>query len=254
MGLTFLVTGATRGIGFEFVKQLSDNAENRVIATARNLNKASKLFEMASLRENVSIVELVVGDEKSTAKLPEQLAKIGPGIDVLIHNAGILLEKSLDATLNIAGDIWLEHYRVNVLGAIEVYQRAYPFLSRKGTRKIVFLSSVAGSFSEFFPFAIGAYGQSKAALNYTIKHIAAELKDEKFTVLAVHPGVVRTDMGGEGFSIFDKIFEDKEELAQFKNSSIDASKSVEGLLDVILNATVEDNGKWFYEDGTVHNY
>lgn len=254
MGLTYLITGATRGIGLEFVKQLSEATDNKVIASARSIEKAGKLKELADTRNNVFIVELVVGDEKSTANLPKQLAKIDSGIDVFIHNAGILLDGSIDVTLNIESEIWLEHYRVNVLGAIEVYQKVYPFLAKRDTRKIAFLSSIAGSFSEFFPIPIGAYGQSKAALNYTIKHIAAELQSERFTVLATHPGVVSTDMGDESFAMFDKVISDKERLNQFKSTAITANESVTGLLEVISKATVDDNGKFFYQDGSVHEY
>lgn len=219
MCLTYFITGATRGIGLEFVKQLSEDKNNKVIGSARSFEKAGKLKELADERNNVSIVELVVGDEKSTAKLPEQLAKIDSGIDVFIHNAGILLDGSMDVSLNIGAKVWLEHYNVNVVGAIEVYQKVYPLLVKRDTRKIAFLSSIAGSFSEFFPIPLGAYGQSKAALNYTIKHIAAELQDEKFTVLSTHPGVVSTDMGDESFAMFDKVIEDKEMLGQFKHSN-----------------------------------
>lgn len=254
MGLTYFITGATRGIGLEFVKQLSEDKENKVIGSARSFEKAGKLKELADLRKNVWIVELVVGDSNSTDKLGEQLAKIDSGIDVFIHNAGILLDGSMDITLNIGAEVWLEHYRVNVVGAIEVYQQVYPLLVKRDTRKIGFLSSIAGSFSEFLGIPLGAYGQSKAALNYSIKHIACEAESEKFTVVAVHPGVVSTDMGEESFAMFDKVIEDKEMLSQFKSTAITAVESVNGMVKVINNATVKDNGKFFYQDGSVHEY
>lgn len=254
MGLTYLVIGATRGIGLEFVRELSEVEDNKVIGSSRSLKNAGKLQELADSRKNVSIVELEVGNEESTAKLPEQLAKIVTGIDVLIHNAGVVLPEGNEVTLKINRNAWLDHYKVNVLGAIEVYQKVYPFLAKKETKKIAFLSSVAGSFSEFFPIPIGAYGQSKAALNYTTKHIAAELKDEKFTVLATHPGVVKTDMGNETLESFEKIIPDKEMIAFLKSTAITPAESARELLKVISEATVEDTGKFFYQDGTVHEF
>lgn len=253
MGLTYLIVGATRGIGLEFAKQLSENADNKVIASARKLTKAGKLQELADSKENVSIVELEVGNTESTSQLVEQLIKIDSGIDVLIHNAGIALTESADATLNIGRDIWLEQYNVNVLGAIEVYQAVYPLLVKRDTRKIVFLSSVAGSFSEFFPLPLGAYGQSKAALNYTIKHMAVELQSEGFTVLSTHPGLVKTDMGNEALTSFGDVFPE-EIVNKLKSEAVEPEESVTGLLKVISKASTEDSGKFFYHDGSEHEF
>lgn len=253
MGLTYLVTGATRGIGLEFVRQLSANEDNKVIASARNLNNAAKLQELADLRKNVFIVELEVGNSESSGKLGEQLSKIDSGIDVLIHNAGIALRESADLTINIARKVWLEQYNVNVLGAIEVFQVVYPFLIKKDTRKIAFLSSVAGSLSEFLPMPLGAYGQSKAALNYTIKHIAAELQGEKFTVLATHPGLVKTDMGNDALVAFENKIPE-EAFDRLKSGALTPEQSVSGLLKVISGASTDDSGKFFYHDGSVHEF
>lgn len=255
MGLTYLIIGATRGIGLEFVKQLSDDQGNHVIASARSLKNAGKLQVLADSRKNISIVEIEVGNEASTARLPEQLAKVAPsGIDVFIHNAGVNLTGGSDVTTKIPREIWLKEYEVNTLGAIETYQKVYPSLAKKDTKKITFISSAAGSFSEFFPLPLGAYGQSKAALNYTIKHIAVELQNEGFTVLAAHPGLVKTDMGDEATAYFLKDNPDPQLLETIEKSAITPEVSVQGLLKVIEEAKPEDTGKFYHNDGTVHEF
>lgn len=253
MGLTYLVIGATRGIGLEFVKQLSEDKENKIIGSARHQEQAGELQELADSRENISIVEVEVDNEESIVKLGEQLAKIDGGIDVLIHNAGVLLSAGTGMTLDISREMWLEHYKIDVLGAIEVFQQVYPFLIKKETRKIAFLSSVAGSLSEFLPFPIGAFGQSKAALNYTTKHIAAELESEKFTVLAVHPGAVTAARGDQAFKAFKHILP-SEMMDQLRSTAITPEASVKGLLEVISKATVKDSGKFLHHDGSVHDF
>lgn len=182
------------------------------------------------------------------------MAKIDSGIDILIHNAAISLPESSDATLNIARGVWLEQYRVNVLGAIEVFQNFYPSLLKRDTRKVVFLSSIAGSFSEFIPMPLGPYGQSKAALNYTIKHIAVELEGENFTILATHPGLVTTDGGKAAIGKLEEVVTDQKALAEAKGAAITPEESVKGLLDVVRKSTVSDSGKFFYHDGTAHEF
>lgn len=254
MGLTYFITGATRGLGFEFARQLSEDADNKVIASSRSLKSSGQLQKLADSRKNVFIVELEVGDESSAIALPEQLARIDSGIDVLIHNAGIALPESSDATLNIRRETWLKQYKVNVLGAIEVFQKVYPFLVKRDTRKVIFLSSIAGSFSEFIPMPLGPYGQSKAALNYTIKHIATELESEKFTVIATHPGLVTTDTGNAAIGKLEEVVTDQQALEEVKNSAITPKVSVEGLLNVVKTITVEDTGKFYYYDGSVHDF
>lgn len=253
MGLTYLITGATRGIGLEFARQLSEDPENKVIASARNLNRAGKLEELADLKKNLFIVELEVGNPESTDKLAKQLFKIDSGIDVFIHNAGIALPESAGLTINIGREVWLEQYKVNVLGPIEVFKAVYPLLIKRKTRKVAFLSSVAGSLSEFVPLPFGAYGQSKAALNYTIKHIAVELQSESFTVLSTHPGLVKTDMGNDAVASFDKVLSE-EAVNRLKSRAITAEQSVSGLLKVISKAKVEDSGKFFYHDESEHGF
>lgn len=255
MGLTYLIIGATRGLGLEMAKQLSNVEDNKVIASARTLKNAGKLQDLAESRKNVSIIEVDVGEEESLSRLSEQLAKsAGSGIDVFIHNAGINIPKASVVTLDTPREVWLQQYKVNVVGAIETYQKVYPFLVKKDTRKIIFLSSSAGSFSEFYPVPLGAYGQSKAALNYTIKHIAAELQSENFTVLATHPGLVKTDMGNSGIENLSKMIDDPQLLEFLQNSAITTEVSIQGMLKIIDEVKPEDTGKFYWYDGTVHDY
>lgn len=255
MGLTYLIIGATRGLGLEMAKQLSDIQDNQVIASARSINNAGKLQELVDSRENVKAIEVDVGKDESIAKLTEQLIKVAPsGIDVFIHNAGINIPGASDVTISTPREVWLQQYSVNVVGAIETYKKVYPLMTKKDTRKVIFVSSAAGSFSEFYPVPLGAYGQSKAALNYTVKHIAAELQNERFTVLATHPGLVKTDMGNSGIDNLSEMIKDTGLIEMLKKSAITTEVSISGLLEVIDEVKVEDSGKFYWYDGSVHDY
>lgn len=253
MGLTYFIAGATRGIGLEMAKQASEeSSDNIVIASSRSAANAGKLQELADTRKNIHIVELEVGNSESTAKLAEQLKRISSGIDIFINNAGICTAATYNPTTKISSSVWLDHYKTNVLGAIEVFQVVYPFLAEKSTKKIVFVSSAVASFSEFIPMEFGAYGQSKVALNYTVRHIAGELEAEKFIVIPVHPGMVSTGMGNQGII---KIAEISPAIsADLKSGIITPQESAGGILKLAARLEQKDSGKFFYWNGTEHDY
>lgn len=253
MGLTYFITGATRGIGLELAKQASEeSSDNIVIASSRSAASAGKLKELAETKKNIHIVELEVGNSESTSKLPGQLKNVCSGIDVFINNAGICSDATYNATVNIDSSVWLDHYKTNVLGAIEVFQVVHPFLIQKATRKVIFVSSLVASFSEFLPMQFGAYGQSKAALNYTVRHIAQELQADKFVVIPVHPGMVSTDMGNQGLVKIGEIA--PEVSAHLQSNLITPQKSAEGILKLTDRLEQKDNGKFFFWDGSEHDY
>jgi NAD(P)-dependent dehydrogenase (short-subunit alcohol dehydrogenase family) len=217
---TYLVTGANRGIGLEFARQLSRRGD-RVIATARHPDKADALPSLGARVEPLDVAE-----EESVAALAHRLS--ATPIDVLIHNAAIGTAGPGIDRLSIA-DVE-RHIRVNALGPLRLTQALLPHL-RAGERKtIVALTSGLGSISSNTSGGWTAYRASKAALNQLLRTIAAELAAEKFTCVAISPGWVRTDMGGPG-------------------ASLSPEESVASMLAVIGRLRLSDNSRFLDREG-----
>ncbi len=244
-GKVYFISGGNRGIGFEFVKQLSSTPENTIIASARDISKATELQKLADAQGNIKIVTLDVADQTSIDALGAQLKPIAKdGIDVMISNAGIAQTAAFAPETK--RETYEIHYRTNALGPIFLTKALYPFLKQKETRHLVYISSDAGSIGAQHPVTTSAYGQSKAALNYSVKEISFELGAEGFVAVALHPGAVVTDMGHEAIAAFQEY--QPALLEQFKAiiKQYQPEESVKFLLDnVILKLDKEKNGKFF---------
>ena len=217
----------------------------KVIATVRSLEKAEKLILLKNKIGNVEIVTLDVSSEESVDALDAQLKKVAPdGIDVFISNAAYF--DCLYTVKDAPRRIWIDHYKTNVLGPILTYQVLYPYLVKKETRKIVFISSLGGSIGQYFPFSVSAYGQSKAALNYTGKELSSELQAENFTVISLHPGVVSS----EGAEEFKAKINDPALVEVLELLVITPETSAIKQLQIIEGLTKESTGKFFSYDGS----
>ncbi|CAH2352204.1 uncharacterized oxidoreductase [[Candida] railenensis] len=244
MTATYFITGANGQIGYAVVEELSKRSDVKIIATVRSIEKAEKLISLKKKTGNVEIVTLDVASEESVDALDEQLKKVAPdGIDVYIANAGIF--NPLFTVKDAPRHIWLDHYKANVLGPILTYQVLYPYLLKKDTRKIIFISSRNSSISQYFPFSVSAYGQSKAALNYTGKELSSELEAENFTVISLSPGVVLNEKAAG--LIVHLPAEVQEAFKKEQNSPQDCAIKQ---LKVIDGLTKESNGKFFNYDGS----
>ncbi|CUM63796.1 uncharacterized protein PRCAT00001380001 [Priceomyces carsonii] len=235
---TYFITGGNRGIGYELVKQIASNKNNKVIASVRKPSSATPLIELNKQLGNISVVTLDIGDEKDILNLSKQLAEVTDGIDVFISNAGI--SDSYYTILDLPVDIWKEHLQVNTLGPILIFKQVYPFLLKKDTRKVVFTSSLAGSIQDMPSLSFSAYGQSKAALNYVMKELSFEVPDG-FKVISFHPGMVSTDMGKLGLKILPEL----KEL-----TPITPAESAKSEIEIINHLTRDDNGKFYSYDGS----
>ena len=218
---TVLITGANRGLGLEFVRQYKE-AGWQVIGTARNPEDAQ---ELAAL--DVRVVQLDVTDQESVDRMAAELA--GQPIDLLINNAGIF--PRVGKIDEIDFDDYSRTLEVNTLGPVRVTRALLPNL-RQGELKIVAgLSSNLGSIAENERGNFYGYRESKAALNMFTSSLAAELGPDGFTCLALHPGWVRTDMGGA-------------------NANLSPEESVSSMRAVLDGLTAEDNGRYLGYDGT----
>ena len=225
---TVLVTGASRGLGLEFVRQLVERGD-RVIATCRGDRSMSELDALYDIHDNLQVMELEVGDGKSLATLGQQL--VGQAVDVLINNAGV--NGSQSATFGqLDGDAWGEVMRVNCIAPMLLTQILLPNLRNGNDRKLVFITSKMGSIADNRRGGSYAYRSSKSALNSAVKSLAVDLANDDFVSVALHPGWVRTDMGGP-------------------NAMIDATTSVSGMLQVIDRAGQAESGGFYGYDGAV---
>jgi len=224
---SIVITGANRGIGLEFVRQYAD-AGWRVFAGCRNPAKASELAGVVDANtDQVSVLQLDVTDEASIAAFAAAIAS--SPIDVLINNAGVMgpVDQDFDT---VDTDGWLGAFRANAIGPLLVTRALLPALTVGGGGTVVVITSRVGSITE----ADGgryAYRTSKAAANMVVKDMAADMAARGLTVVAMHPGWVRTDMGG----------------AQAPFTTTD---SVARLREIIAGVRPDDSGRFLNFDGT----
>lgn len=185
--MNVVVTGANRGIGLELVRQLLARGE-RVEAACRRPEDARELGATGARLHAVD-----VADGASVAAFADALGDLP--IDLVINNAGVfgdMRQRLADFNYEAA----TRTFEVNALGALRVSQALLPHLRRGTGKKLAYISSVLGSISNTTAPDHLAYRVSKAALNMIARSIAFELRDDQILSIVVHPGWVRTAMGG----------------------------------------------------------
>lgn len=217
---TIMITGAGRGIGLELARQAEAKGLN-VIALARSVSGAvpGRVFEGVDVTDAASL-------DKVAAALE------GVPVDVLVNNAGVIGPKR-QATLDMDFDGFLQALNVNTVAPLRVVDTFLPNLraarDANGAARIVTISSWMGSLSHTKSDRI-AYRASKAAVNKVMQGLAADLAGESIFVRSMHPGWVRTDMGGSG-------------------ADIDVSESAAGILARALELDAATTGSYTNYDG-----
>jgi len=217
--MRFVVTGANRGIGLEFVKQLTERGEE-VDAGARDPDDAADLRALVRPGVRLRIHRLDVVDDASVHAFAEALPA-GP-VDVLVNNAGVSGVKGGEP---IDPEDILRVFDVNAVGTLRVVRALLLRLRAGKTRKIVNLTSVLGSIAD----ASGgryAYRLSKAALNMATRLLAEDLRGEGFLTVALHPGWVQTRMGGSA-------------------APVPPEQSIRGMLRIVDGLNAEQSGRVF---------
>lgn len=221
-GTTTVVVGASRGIGLELAKYLAQDPENQVIATMR------KPFSLDAA--NIRVLEL---DQTESASV-EKAARTVQEVDTLIINAAIGEDELLT---QISSDRLSEYLNTNVIGPHRVINAFLPALQARQTRKIIYISSTAASLTNQVGEKWGLrgpYATSKAAGNMLTIQFHNELHDEGYTVVAVHPGWVATEMGNLGGP-----------------GAMPASESVQKIMKIVNGLGRADGAKFFNIDGTI---
>jgi len=220
---TVLITGAGRGLGFEFAKQYAADGW-KVIATVREPAAGAKL---SALGKTVEVHLADVTDRAAIARLAKDLR--GAAIDVLICNAGIYGPKGQPfGQTDYAA--WEQVMRVNVMAPMAVVEALVDNVAASAQKRIVMMSSGLGSIARN-DGGDPIYRSSKTALNQVMRTLSAELKDRGITVVSVSPGWVKTDMGGSA-------------------APLTADVSIMGLRKVIAGLSVKDTGRYVHYDGT----
>lgn len=194
MGKTIVISGANRGIGFEFTRQLSNTGHN-IIACCRQPENATDLLNLSQENKNVQIFPLDVCNEKSIKAL--QASVKNQPIDWLINNAGISGESGVTIG-NIDAENFLRVLHTNCVGAIQLADALLDNLVKSTDKLVVNITSRMGSISDNTSGHSYAYRSSKAALNAVMRSFAIDVQDLGVNVILIHPGWVKTNMGGEG--------------------------------------------------------
>lgn len=188
---TLLITGANRGLGLEFCKQyLKDGWQ--IYATCRNPEQADELQQLSG--DSLKVFQLDVTKPDEIKQLATSLEK--KPIDMLINNAGIMGERRINFG-NLSVDNLLSVFHINAIGPLKVIEAFIPNLQQGANKLVVTISSRMGSIADNTSGYHYAYRMSKAALNQAMKSAAIELADKNIKVISLHPGWVKTDMGGE---------------------------------------------------------
>ena len=223
-----LITGSNRGIGLELVKQYADD-NWRVFACCRSPKEATDLQALTKLVDNISIHPLDVTEPRQILDLAQKL-KDTP-IDILFNNAGIY--GPYDANFgNTDQQQWLECFNINTISPMKVTEAFVTHVANSQLKTIATMSSKMGSMADNGSGGSYLYRSSKAALNAAMTSAAIDLKPRGIKVAIMHPGWVKTDMGGP-------------------NAEISTSECVQQLKKTLSELTLEKSGSFFEIDGSI---
>ncbi|HET9835656.1 MAG TPA: SDR family oxidoreductase [Rhodanobacteraceae bacterium] len=223
-----LVTGANRGLGLEFTRQLLERGA-RVLACCRDPAHADDLKALQQKRgENLIVHALDVADARAIGALPEVAANHLQRIDLLVNNAGVLV--SGERFGNVQAESLMQSFAVNAAAPLLITQALAPLLLQGNKARVLCVSTQLASIAQASSFRTLSYAMSKAALNMAVKRLAAELDARGIVVMAFHPGWVKTAMGG-------------------KSATLAPETSARAMLELVEHAKPEDGGRFLAYDG-----
>ena len=227
---TVLITGANRGIGLELAARYSQ-AGARVLACCRDVRAAGELKNLADVHDHLTVYGVSVSDGESVAELASSIDELP--FDILINNAGTpgpSAEHQSALDMDFSG--WMETFAVNTMAPLRMLQTFRNNL-KAGTRpRAVTITSQMGALDLNMP-VMYAYCSSKAAVNKIMRMISVELSGDGIAVGLLHPGWVKTDMGGA-------------------SAQISAEESVTGIMSVIDALTLDNTGSFQTWQGESH--
>lgn len=223
---TVVVTGANRGIGLGLVRCFAAGGHH-VIAACRQPEKADALRQVQG---SIEILPLDVASAVSTTAFAAALGS--RTIDVLINNAGVMGGEK-QGFKDMDFDAWLRNFEINTIAPFRLSSLLFPNLKQSSNARVITVSSQMGAFGMDMGFGTYAYRSSKSAVSKVMQVLANELKADNIIVCPVHPGWVKTDMGGA-------------------NAQIPVEQSASGLFHLISNLTMAQSGRFWTWDGREH--
>lgn len=226
--MNVLITGANRGIGLEMVRYAMQQGW-RVFACCRDPHNADNLFNIARLSNGRISVHIADMLELATVQALSYELRHEP-IDILINNAGIYgSDKNTFGAVDV--DSWLQTFQVNSIAPLKMVE-AFSEQLMMGQRKLVAcMSSKMGSMADNGYGNSYIYRSSKAALNAVVKSLSIDLKEKGVISVALHPGWVKTEMGGP-------------------NAEISTAECVTQIFTNLSTLTINDSGRFIDIDGT----
>lgn len=219
---TLLITGANRGIGLEMTRQALGNGD-RVHACCRRPDDAQAL---RALEGDLHVHALEVTDPAQIAALAQT---IDEPIDYLVHNAGIMKDRETGfGSVPVEGMV--ESFRVNSIAPLKLTEALVDHVARSDRKVVAVVTSLMGSLTDNTSGGYYAYRSSKAAVNMVVRCLAIDLRPRGVAAILLHPGWVRTDMGGQ-------------------MAPLSVEESAGGLLRVLAGTTLEESGRFFKFDG-----
>lgn len=232
---TFLITGTRRGIGLEYVRQLSVSEDNTIVAVVRDLNgdleTLQAIIKNPGTKARILLVQCDTSNPESIAALPSQLPS-DLRINTLIQNSAILRESSrVETGLTVKPESLIDHFTTNTVGPLLVAQALAPVLAPGAV--VANVTSGLGSMALLSDGTINAenpaYSISKAALNMAAVHLAKNLAG-RAVVVGIDPGHVKTTMGGP-------------------KAVMEIDFSAKSILNTLSGLKEEDSGKFLRFDG-----
>ncbi len=226
----YLVTGANRGIGYEYCRQLQERGDEAIALCRHSSEELDALAKNTGMRVETGID---ISDDQAIAALVQSLRQ--QPIDVLINNAGIYRQSNLD-DLNIDGI--REQFEINAIAPLKLTQALLPNL-RQATEqngklaKVAIMTSRMGSIDDNTSGGSYGYRLSKVAVSMAGKSLSHDLKPQKIAVAILHPGLVSTGM------------------TNFTSNGISPAESVRGLLARIDGLTLQTTGTFWHSNGDV---
>lgn len=224
---TVLITGANRGIGLALSRRFVDGGY-RVVACCRNPMTAEALNALSG-RGPISVNQLDVADDKSVSDLCSSLGR--QVIDVLINNAGVMGGDRQGVT-DMDYAAWRDAMEVNTFAPFRMTAALRDNLARAARPRVITISSQMGALSRKSKGSF-AYRSSKAAVNKVMQVLALELQGEGVIACPVHPGWVRTDMGGG-------------------DADISVDESAAGIFNLVQKLTMNHSGRFWTWKGEEH--
>ncbi len=227
-----LITGASRGIGLGLTKFYAQLDKYHVYACVRSLDSSGDLRMLLQQTKFKNKITLIMLDVLSPTSIIEAKNKIGPSIDILINNAGILGPIDSNCRDGIDPTELINVFQTNAIGPYLVAKIFFNKIKSSKDKLIVNVSSDMGSISNNNLEGYDIYRASKCALNSLTKSLSNAYKKDLISVVAIHPGWVKTRLGGE-------------------NAILSVEKAIQNIVELISKLNLKDSGTFLSYDGII---